>query len=86
MVAETDGLNVWYERVKALNPRYFYEVDVARVNPCKGLDFGGYEGRLFTKHNSINYKWIPDRDSIVYPFWYRLLRWDEQFILHLNPK
>jgi glycosyltransferase involved in cell wall biosynthesis len=86
MVADTDGLNTWYERLKSLNPRYFYEVDVGRVNPCKGLDFGGYEGRLFTKHRSVNYAWIPDRDSIVYPFWYRLLRWDEKFILHLNPK
>jgi glycosyltransferase involved in cell wall biosynthesis len=86
MVAETEGLKVWYKRLEALNTRYFYEVDVARLNPCKGLDFGGYEGRLFTKHNDINYKWIPDRDSIVYPFWYRLLRWNEKYILHLNPK
>jgi glycosyltransferase involved in cell wall biosynthesis len=86
MVAEIDGLTVWYNRLKSLNPRYFYEVDVARVNPCKELDFGGYEGRLFTKHNSVNYTWVPDRDSIVYPFWYRLLRWNEKFILHLNPK
>lgn len=86
MVAETAGLNVWYSRLRLLNPKYFYEVDVARVNPCKGLDFGGYEGRLFTKHERIKYKWVPDRDSVVYPFWYRLLRWNEKFILHLNPK
>lgn len=86
MVAEADGLNVWYQRLRSLNPNYFYEVDVARVNPFKGADFGGYEGRLFTKHSHINYKWIPDRDSIVYPFWYNLLRWNEKFILHLNPK
>ncbi len=35
MVAETDGLKVWYKRLEALNPRYFYEVDVARVNPVR---------------------------------------------------
>ena len=86
MVANTEGIMLWKERLRNLNDRFCYEVDVARVNDNINCSFGGYEGRLFTQHPNVRYNWVPDRDSIVYPLWFRLLRWEEQFILHLEPK
>lgn len=86
LVGDEQGLLEWKERLRNLNDRFFYEVDVARVNASKTLKFGSFEGRLFTQHPEVVYHWVPDRDSIVYPVWYRLLRWPERYILHLEPK
>jgi hypothetical protein len=86
MVLDGVGWNVWRNRLESLDDRFFYEVDLPCINPSKRLKFGGFEGRLFTQHPSLRYKWVPDRDSIVYPVWVRLLRWDERFVLHLDPK
>lgn len=86
MVADPEGLQHWKKRLANLSSKYFYEVDVARVNSSKTIKFGDYEGRLFTQHPKIKYCWVPDRDSIVYPFWFKLLRWNEQYILHKEPK
>lgn len=81
-----DGLEVWLDRLKSLNSNRFYCVDVGRINAGLDLEFGSFEGRLFTYSKRVKYRWVFDRDSIVFPVWFRLLRWHERFILHLNPK
>jgi glycosyltransferase involved in cell wall biosynthesis len=86
LIGNPEGLLVWKYMLRDLNKRFFYEVDVARVDASKTLKFGGYEGRLFTQHPKVKYHWVPDRDSIVYPLWFRLVRWDEQYIFHKEPK
>jgi glycosyltransferase involved in cell wall biosynthesis len=86
LVADPVGLMLWKKRLAELDPRFFYEVDVARVNARKDLAFGDFEGRLFTQHSNVIYHWVPDRDSIVFPLWYRLLRWNDQYVKHLKPK
>ena len=86
MVADFYGFSVWMKRLSRLNPKFFYEIDVGRINTDLRLGFGGFEGRLFTQHPRLKYKWVPDRDCMVYPCWVRLLRWNERYITHLDPK
>ncbi len=86
MLADVDGLKSWVEQLKRLNDRYYYAIDVGRINPRIGLDFGGYEARLYTQHPKLKYRVAYDLDVINYPIWFRLLRWHERFITHLNPK
>lgn len=81
-----EGFGAWLRRLRDLNESFFYEIDVARINTDKKTKFGGFEGRLFTQHPSVKYKWVPDRDSLVFPLWYRLRRWEDRYILHLDPK
>ncbi len=86
MIGSSLGLKIWKERLRSLNEAFFYEVDVARVNSSVKTKFGDFEGRLFTQHPKVKYRWVPDRDSLVFPFWFRLLRWGEAFIVHKGIK
>ncbi|NLD65477.1 MAG: hypothetical protein GX648_02775 [Crenarchaeota archaeon] len=86
MLADIDGLNSWVEQLRKLNDRFYYAVDVGRINPRIGLEFGGYEARLFTQHPQLKYRVRSNLDVMNYPIWFRLLRWHEQYITHLNPK
>jgi len=86
MLADVEGLKSWVEQLKRLNDRFYYAVDVGRINPRIGLDFGGYEARLFTQHSKLKYRVANNLDVMNYPIWFRLVRWHERFITHLNPK
>jgi len=86
MLADVEGLKSWVEQLKRLNDRFYYAVDVGRINPRIGLDFGGYEARLFTQHPKLKYRVANNLDVMNYPIWFRLVRWHERFITHLNPK
>ena len=86
MLADVDGLRSWVEQLKRLNDRFYYAVDVGRINPRIGLEFGGYEARLYTQHSKLKYRVVSNLDVMNYPIWFRLLRWDERFITHLNPR
>ena len=87
MIGSLTGLQTWKNRLSRLNPDIFYEIDLGRIDASKTVKFGGYEGRLFTPHPDVKYQHDPIiEDRIIFPLWYRLMRWTEPYITHLEPR
>jgi hypothetical protein len=86
MILNSAGWLNWRKRLEVLEPQFFYVIDLPCVNPSKKLAFGGYEGRLYTQKKGVKYHWINDADRIKFPIYYRMLRWHEKYVTHLDPK
>ncbi|MGA3059301.1 MAG: glycosyltransferase [Candidatus Bathyarchaeia archaeon] len=86
-IADTKGVKLWIQRAKTLSKGRFCVVDVSRLT---NNVLGGFEGRLYTQ-NYIPYKvWRVDkepvRDSIIFPLWFKLIRFTEPYITHHHVK
>lgn len=82
MVANTAGLRLWFEKLSSL--KSFCVIDVPMLNLNTGF-FGYFEGRLFTQDGKTKYKLLVT-DSIEFPLWFKLIRFNEAFIYHLRFK
>lgn len=83
-----EGFQNWVDKLKQLDPRFYYEVDVARIDSSTVVPFGGYEARLYTQHKKLKYflSKLSGMDQMIFPLTWKLLRWNERYIQHCYPK
>jgi glycosyltransferase involved in cell wall biosynthesis len=95
----SDGFGEWRKRVDELDPRYYYAIQVGRVNLKGDLNhqpktqpFYGNEARLLTISPELRTVNTPDCERVVgdsiwgvrLPLWYKILRWREPFVFHCD--
>jgi glycosyltransferase involved in cell wall biosynthesis len=101
MVAKKD-IYKWKEKIDSLDKDKYYVVDCSHINlegdvfhQPKGREFIGKEGKIFTWHPTLRWILKPNRveqvigDSIYgyrYPIFYKVIRFYEPYIFHVNIK
>lgn len=84
LIGITEGVQLWLQKARIESKGHFCMVDVARVTD--GV-LSSFEGRLYTQTKSVRYKLVSNNgalagDQIVFPMWFKLMRFPDAYIIH----